>query len=118
MVWSLLCRWRDEPCTGPGKQPAQEEEMFLHEQFQHIYFPGRDQQSINKAVSEGVVMTHFVFAFAACVCLQQISVILQQRFCLLLSWKKKSKNAHFPLFDSSISKFNFCLRSLKIISLK
>lgn len=107
----------EEPCTSPGKQPAQEEEMFLHKQFQHIHFPARDQQSINKTVSEGIVMTHFVFVFAACVCLQQISVILQQRFCLLLSWKKNLKMPIFP-FDSSMCKFNFCLRSLKIISLK
>lgn len=118
MAWSLPCRWRGGPCTSPGKQPAQEEEMFLHKQFQYIHFPARDQQSINKTVSESIIMTHFVFAFAACICLQRISVILQQRFHLLLSWKKKSKNAHFPLFDSSMCKFNFCLRSLKIISLK
>lgn len=84
-----------EPCTSPGKQPAQEEETFLHEQFPHISFPVRDQQSINRTVSEGIVMTHFVFAFAAYVCLQQISVILQQRFCLLLSRKK---NLKMPIF--------------------
>lgn len=70
--------------------------MFLHEQCPQIYFPVRDQQPINKTVSEGIVMTHFAFAFAACVCLQQFLLFYNRDFVYYCLGKKSLKMPIFP----------------------